>query len=138
MIYKITLTEEQMRVVQVAVEEYFRLRLGQSYSLVEDLIDMESDYMDPNHPEHKKLFERAMVKRDSLEEIMKAMFHIVFGPYGVPKEKTSDMMIAECVWDAIRFYRKQSKWPEPFHIGPEPTPNIEVIEDDTRKSNRKN
>ena len=61
---------------------------------------------------------------------MKAVFRIAFEPTGYLDKKSEDMMIAECIWDAVRFARGCSRWDRPFHIGPEPVPEIEVIENE--------
>lgn len=121
--YRVVLTEDQMRVTQVALEEYFRLRMGQVFDFGRDLASIGVD-LTPTNPDHEKLFERYIQNADWVEETMKGIFRALFGPYGVPKEKTDDMMIAECIWDALRFARGQSRWNEPFQIGPEPTPKI--------------
>lgn len=125
--YTITLTEQQARVTQNALEEYFRLRMGQESDFCMDLAQMETD-LDPENPEHERLFNAYLARRDHMQEVMRAFFKIAFEPYGHLKEKTDDMMIAECVWDSIRFARGQSRWSTPFHIGPEPCPKIERTE----------
>lgn len=122
--YTITLTEKQISIVQRALEEWFRLRLGQTFDFADDLSSLGVDLSQDN-PNHEWLFDMHIANRDWIEEIMKGIFRVLWGAYGAPKEKTEDMMIAECIWDAIRFARGQSRWNEPFHIGPEPVPKIE-------------
>lgn len=129
--YKITLTEEQMRVTQNALEEYFRLRLSQDMDFSNDIA-----FQDYKPPEDEKQMERAfnnrICRRDAIREVMKAVFHIAFqsNGYGVIGEKTPDMIISECLWDSIRFARGLSRWDQPFCIGSEPVPEIEVIDDE--------
>jgi len=74
--------------------------------------------------EHRKEFDAFIHRRDHLRELMYAFFRIAFEPIGCLKEKTEDMMIAECIWDAIRFARGHSRWDRPFVIGSEPVPKI--------------
>ena len=126
--YTLTLTEQQARVVQNALEEYFRLRMGQDDDFCGDLARMETD-LDPENPEHERLFDLYIARRDHMQELMRAFFKIAFEPSGHLKEKSKDMMIAECVWDSIRFARGLSRWSSPFHIGPEPCPKIERREE---------
>ena len=121
--YTIELTEEQMRVTQNALEEYMRLRMGQDMDFSTDMAFLGRD-MSPDNPSHEKIFDSCIARRDHLREIMRAYFHIAFEPTGYLKEKTEDMMIAECLWDAFRFARGLSRWDQPFHIGSEPTPKI--------------
>lgn len=126
--YTLTLTEQQARVVQNALEEYFRLRMSQESDFCNDLARMETD-LDPENPEHERLFNAYLSRRDHMQELMRAFFKIAFEPYGYLRYKTDDMMIAETVWDSIRHARGQSRWSEPFQVGPEPCPKIERREE---------
>lgn len=120
--YTITLTEQQIRVTQNALEEYFRLRMGQQRDFCDDLASI------GRRLTTDKIFESYIGRRDHLEEIMRAFFKIAFEPFGYLKEKTDDMMIAETIWDSMRFARGESRWDEPLQIGPEPCPKIERTE----------
>ena len=122
MIYTITLTEEQMRVTQNALEEYFRLRLGQDMEFSNEMAMLNAG--DMSGDEHREEFDAFIHRRDHLRELMYAFFRIAFEPTGCLEEKTEDMMIAECIWDAIRFARGRSRWDQPFAIGSEPVPKI--------------
>ena len=124
--YKIKLTEEQMRVTKIALEEYFRLRMGQDYDFSMDMAMMNRDLSEDNS-KHTKIFDECIHRRDHLNELMRAYFRIAFEPDGYPKEKTEDMMIAECIWDSIRCCLGQSRWNQPFQIGSEPVPEIEKL-----------
>lgn len=126
--YTLTLTEQQARVVQNALEEYFRLRMGQGEEFCRDLAEMGHD-LRPDHPRHEEIFNAFIHRRNHMQEIMRAVFRIAFEPYVYCGEKTDDMMIAECVWDSLRFERGQSKWSSPLQIGPEPCPKIERREE---------
>lgn len=130
--YKITLTENQMRVTQIALEEWFRLRMGQAGDFCNDLARMETD-LDPKNPEHDRLFDAYISRRDHMREIMGAFFRIAFEPFGYLKEKTEDMLIAETVWDSIRCARGQNQWGMPLQMGSEPCPEIELTESEERK-----
>lgn len=127
--YRIELTEEQMRVTQNALEEWFRLRLGQDMDFSNELAFF--DYKPPeDEVERDRAFSNRICRRDSIREIMRAVFHIAFSsPYGVPEEKTPDTLISECLWDSIRSARGLSRWGRPCCIGSEPVPKIEVIDD---------
>lgn len=116
-----------MRVTQVALEEYFRLRLGQAFDFANDLSYLGVD-MSIENPQHEAIFAKHLNNRDWIENTMKTVFHTIWPPYGSPEAKTEDMMIAECLWDAIRFARGRSRWNQPFQIGSEPVPKIEKEE----------
>lgn len=126
--YTLTLTEQQARVVQNALEEYFRLRMGQEGDFCNDLARMDTD-LDPENPEHERIWYGFFARRDHMQELMRAFFRIAFEPHGYLQKKTDDMMIAECVWDSLRFGRGQSRWSTPLQIGPEPCPKIERREE---------
>ena len=118
--YKIELTAEQMRVAEKALETYMRLLMGQTFEFADELAEI-------NHP-MKDNFDLFIATRDHIEEAMKAMFRIAFGPQCAPRKKTEDGEIAECMWDAIRFARGRSRWPFNFQVGSEPAPKIEKEE----------
>lgn len=128
--YKVELTEEQMRVVQNALEEWFRLRLSQDMEFSSNLAFL--DYKEPEDEAQRELaFQSRLCRRDAIREVMKAVFRIAFqsNGYGVVDEKTPEMLISECLWDSIRYARGLSRWDRPYQIGSEPIPKIEVIDD---------
>ena len=125
--YTIELTENQVRVIQNALEEYFRLRMGQYTEFCTDMAELNAD-LSPDNPNHELIFDRYIQRRDHMQEVMRAFFRIAFEPTGYLKEKTDDMLIAECIWDAIRCVRGLSRWEQPLHTGSEPVPKINVEE----------
>ena len=81
-------------------------------------------------PEHERIFTAYIHARDHVRECMKAVFGIAFeSPYKMPKEKTDDMLIAECIWDAIRLARGLSRWDRVLAVGTEPIPKITKVEE---------
>lgn len=127
--YKIELTEEQMRVTEKCLEEYFRLRLNQPQDFANDMADIAYPKAMIDEPGHEMQFEKMILLRDNIENVMEAIFKMMAHGMNRLTKKTDDMEIAECIWDAIRFARGRSRWGQPFQIGPEPTPNIEEIEE---------
>lgn len=123
--YRIELTDNQMRVLQKCTEMYFRLLLGQTREVADEISSIGVDFSKDN-PDHDAIFSRYIQKRNDVEEIMRVAVSI-----GLPQlyQKTDDMEIAECIWDAIRYVRGQSRLDGPYHIGPEPSPKIEEIKD---------
>lgn len=130
--YRIELTEEQMRVLEDCCNQYMRILMGQETDLARLLTEHmfnKIDFEDDN-PKRNGQFERWITKRDAIKDILQSVMRIAYGiPHGVPNEKSEDCMIAECMWDAIRFARGTIRWDKP-QIGSEPSPKIEVIEDD--------
>ena len=120
--YTVTLTEEQARVIIAALEEYFRLRMGQSGQFADDLASLGRD-LSPENPKHKEIFDGFIQRRDHLNRIMQAVFQIAFEPDGCT-QKTEDMLVAEDIWDAFRVATGRSLWNRAIQSGDEPLPKI--------------
>lgn len=112
----------------VACEEFFRLRMGQDADFADDLATMGHDWSNADDKNRDRLFEKYLTTRDDIREVMKAVFHIAFGVYGQPQEKTDDMRIVMDIWEAIRFARGMSRRGNPFQESPEPFPEVKVVE----------
>ena len=128
--YRIELTEKQMRVVEICLNRWMRWMMGQYNGLANDIAFYNiHKFVDSEN--FSEINREACNKRNHIEEILCAVMRIAFprSGYGVPDEKSEDGMIAECIWDAIRFARGTSRWDRPFQIGDEPVPKIEVIEE---------
>lgn len=127
--YKIELTEKQMQVVEKCTELYMRLMMGQTRDLADELAFYNvAKYQDRDdfHEIHGRICNR----RNDLQEVLAAAMRIAFPtPYHVPEDKTEDGMIAECIWDAVRYARGNSRWSQPFQIGSEPVPKIKEVEE---------
>lgn len=126
--YKLELTEDQMRVIQNCVETMMRIEMGQVDMLVERLAEYNVDFSQDN-PNHEKIFDQYIAKRYAISEVLRAAVRIAFSSYGVPEKKDDDTLIAECIWDSIKFARGLSRWGTVLPIGKEPVPKIEVIDD---------
>lgn len=125
--YELKVTEKQLSIIQTALEEYFRLRMGQEADFVIDFCSMGVDLSQEN-PNHDRIFDRYIDRRDAMREVMRAAFRIGYdGPY--LKEKTPEMLIAEDIWDSIRYARGQSRWDSPLHLGDEPPIKIQEVEE---------
>lgn len=125
----IEMNEAQARIVLQAVEEWFRLRMGQPADLAIDL----ALYNYKPHKDGKantKAFDNAMVRRDAIEEILKSMFRIAFPGYGSPSEIKNEVNVASDIWSVLRYElsNKEDWMPTPFQIGGEPLPKITVME----------
>lgn len=126
----IELTETQARTVLVAVEEWFRLRMGQSRDLSEGLAFLGYVH-DKNNPE---AFNRRIQARDAVDEVIKTAFRIAFGVYGTPGEIPPYVHVASDIWSALRWeLSEKGEWDRtPFQMGPEPLPKITVEVSDER------
>ena len=99
--------------------------MGQDFDFCNDIASLNVD-LSPENPNHERLFDMYIARRDHIQEVMRAFFRIAFEPTGYLKEKTDDMLIAECICDAIRCVRGLSNWGSPLHTGSEPVPKIKV------------
>ena len=126
--YRITLNEVQIGLVQKSLEEYFRLRMGQCADFVDDMASLAFD-LSPENPDHGRIFDKFLLTRDHIAEMMSAVFKVVFGVYGCPPcEKTEDVLVAQDLWDVIRVSRGLSRWGTALHTSNEPLPDIEVLD----------
>lgn len=120
----IEMSETQARLILAAVEEWFRLRLGQHSELENGLA-----FLGYNHKEAKEgEFDRRIIKRDAISEILKAVFRIVFPDYGIPQEKTPEVQIAGDIWSQLRWELSDKEpWAStPFQLGTEPMVKVTV------------
>ena len=121
------LTEPQARITLLALEEWFRMRMGQ-YS---DLANTLALYNYKYDAENKAEFDRRMVRRDAIQEVVKAMLRIAFPVYGTPEKVTPETRIASDIWSALRYeLGPKTEWDRtPFQMGPEPLPKVVVSEE---------
>lgn len=126
MIKKVTieLTEPQARIVLFAVEEWFRLRMGQSSDLANGLAFQGYKFDDKS----RKEFDNRIVRRNAIDEVIKAMFRIACPDYGRPLEIDPDTHIASDIWSQLRWElsTKEEWMSTPIQLGTEPLPKVTV------------
>lgn len=124
----IELTETQARTVLVAVEDYFRIRMGQNTMLANDLAFMNYQH-DKGNP---AAFDRRIQTRDAVGEVLRTALRIAFGTYGTPGEIPDYVHVASDIWSTLRYELSDKRgdgWDRtPFQMGPEPLPKITVEE----------
>lgn len=121
----IEMSETQARIVLAAVEEWFRLRMGQHSELAEGLA-----FYGYKHDEAKPgEFDRRIQRRSAIAEVLKAAMRIAF-PYafGVIYENTPDVNIASDIWSQLRWElsTKEEWMSTPFQMGSEPMVKVTV------------
>lgn len=122
----IEMTETQARIVLTAVEEWFRLRMGQPHDLANSLA-----LLDYDHNEHdREKFDSCMRKRDALQAVIEAMLKIAFPwrGYGMGHEIQPDVHIASDIWSQLRYeLNPKDEWGyKPFQMGKEPMCKVTV------------
>lgn len=113
--YTLEVTEKQIRIMEDALEEYFRLRMGQAFDFCDEMAQIGRDLKLDDIS-----FGSYINRREHLRELMRAFFGIALEPFGVLEEKTEPMMIAEDMWDAIKLATGRSRWDKPLRISEEP------------------
>lgn len=123
----IELTEKQARTVLKAVEEYFRLRMGQCSQTAEGLAFC--GYK-PKGNDHRD-FDRRLARRGAIVEVLKAAVKIAFPDYDKPEAVPPEIHIASDIWGQLRWElsTKEEWMSAPFQMGTEPLPKI-TVEDD--------
>ena len=123
----IEMNEKQARIVLAAVEEWFRLRLGQDRELSDGLAFMGYKH-DKEFPER---FNEAIRKRDSIRAVVQAMFKIAWPAYGAPLEADPEVHIASDIWSQMRWElsEKSDIMSTPFQMGSEPMPKVTVVKE---------
>ena len=135
--YELTVTPKQLAVIQAALEDYFRTRMGQYFDLTCDLAGLFEHGDDIDHTDRCS-------RRDAAQSLMNGAYQICHPPERYRRKgyvgKSPEMMIAEDIWAVIRHERwkdrpdeEKSGWTtdsdEPLHLGPEPPIKVRRIDD---------
>lgn len=121
----IEMSETQARITLAAVEEWFRLRMGQHSELSEGLAFYGFDHNNAKEGE----FDRRIQKRQAISEVLKAAMRIAFpDSWGAVYENTPEVNIASDMWSQLRWeLSNKEEWRgEPFQIGAEPMIKVTV------------
>ena len=139
--YRITLTEKQMRIIQDVCELRVRIDLCQDYELSEILATMNDLDLSIDNPNHKKIFDAYIDRREHLKAVINCMYEIA-NPWSLrtsslrKRDKTS--LECETLWVSIRhkLWENNPNKDEigyvvdsnaPMQMGGEPIPEIEVL-----------
>ena len=135
--YRIEVSEEQLRVIGLAVDEYMRLRMGQFDALAEDLV-----YDEVNRAEVYKDSRQCGIlneRRRNLESMFETAYKLAYPPQGY-RERQHDSW-GTCI-DLVHAIEHQ-QWLDspkenpcttnrsfkPIPLGHEPFPKIERVEE---------
>lgn len=106
--YTITLTEEQLSVVETALEWFVRLQMGQFFDYASEVAKCGYKY-DRNDPNNDTKFDAYISRRNASQERFEAAFRVA---QPAQCNQTEDMMVASDMWRDIRYKRWQDM-PEP-------------------------
>lgn len=124
--YTVTLNERQLRLICTAVEEYGRLRMGQTMDLSDDLAFQNYEYK-KDDPE----YDRRLLRRDATRELLDLAMRAASNGDYMHFQKTENVMVALDMYSVIRNFfwhqlpeDKRESWTvdaDPVYIwGPEP------------------
>ena len=134
--YRLEASKEQMEIIKISLEEFFRVRMGQFGSLSEDLAFMGYSYDDHDKSEFNTRIER----RSSADEVFRAALDVAqpMRKHGVYPEQTIEMRRAQDIWQVIRHrlwkdrHGDKDDWcvdaREPMPMTDEPLPKMERVE----------
>lgn len=100
--YNFTLTEKQMEVIKIALEEFFRIRMGQFSDLANELA-FEGFQYDKENPQNSEKFDQLIQRRNDAEEKFEEALNAARPErrnHAIPK--TDTMLVAEDIWQVIR------------------------------------
>ena len=121
----IEMNETQARLVLEAVEEWFRLRLGQYHQTADGLAFLGFRYSEDKHEE----FDERIMRRNCINHVLRAVMDIAFPYTSVPKTTEPEVNIASDIWSQLRWElsEKDQFWDRtPFQMGTEPMVKVTV------------
>lgn len=126
--FRMELTEKQLNVIGLALEEYFRLASNQWSDLANRL---SMSRIEVNASQTR--FETCVQTRNSIQEIFETAGRIL-RQSGVGPSMGEPELIAQDIWDAIRQKIRELDNPmddsRALCVADEPLPRIELMEDD--------
>lgn len=120
-IYQVTLSESQLRLINKAVEQYFRMRIGQFSDYVDDIVFEGFNYKDHSDEE----FDAVINRRDAASEQFKTAYRALT-EWPKHHRKTADDQRLIDMWETIRHQFWLDK-PEPkseFTVDSRPSLNL--------------
>lgn len=135
--YTLEISEEQAEIIKIALEEYFRLRMNQTWDFADSLC---FEDLKKNHTEEEfnKCIENRDMFRDELEKLLNIVHPLHFRD-GKFREQTIEMRRAQDIWQVIRHrlwkdrHGDKNDWcvdaREPMPMTDDLLPKIERVEE---------
>ena len=131
--YTLEISEKQAEIIKIALEEYFRLRMNQTWDFADSLCfeDLKKNHTDE---EFNKCIEKRDMFRDELEKLLNTVrpLHLQGNKF---REQTIEMRRAQDIWQVIRHrlwkdrHGDKDDWcvdaREPMPMMDEPLPKME-------------
>ena len=136
--YTLELSEEQSEIIKIALEEYFRLRMNQTWDFADSICFEDFDSKNFTSEEFdKRIRDRDMFKEE-LDKLLNKIhpLQLIGGRY---RERTIEMKRAQDIWQVIRHrlwkdrHGDKDDWcvdaREPMCMTGEPLPKMERVEE---------
>lgn len=135
--YTLELSEEQAEIIKIALEEYFRLRMNQTWDFADSLCfeDLRGNH---TKEEFNKYIENRDMFRDELEKLLNVVHPLQLRGNKF-REQTIEMRRAKDIWQVIRHrlwkdrHGDKNDWcvdaREPMPMTDEPLPKMERVEE---------
>ena len=135
--YALELSEDQAEIIKIALEEYFRLRMNQTWDFADSLC---FEDLRENHTkeEFNKYIENRNMFRDELERLLNKVHPLHFRGNKF-REQTIEMRRAQDIWQVIRQrlckdrHGDKDDWcvdaREPMSMTDEQLPKMERVEE---------
>lgn len=134
--YALEISEKQAEIIKIALEEYFRLRMNQTWEFADNICFNGFDYENHTKEDFNERIERRDMFRDEFEKLLNTVHPLQFRG-GKFREQTIEMRRAQDIWQVIRhkLYLDRGGDPngwnvdarEPLNISDEPLPKMERI-----------
>ena len=99
-VYQITVTERQLKLINTALEEFFRIGLNQWWDLADRISKIDCALPSQDDPDRDRIFDRRIQKRDAVRVVLEAAGRILW-PYGLDKQD-EDNLLAQDIWQVFR------------------------------------
>ena len=132
--YTLEISEKQAEIIKIALEEYFRLRMNQTWDFADDICFDGFDCGSHTPEDFDERIERRDMFRDELGKLLNIVHPLQFRG-GKFREQTIEMRRAQDIWQVIRhkLYLDRGGDPndwcvdarEPIKMSDEPLPKME-------------
>ena len=98
--YILKVSDKQAEIIKIALEEYFRLRMNQTWDFADDIC---FEDLSENHAkeEFNQCIENRDIFRDELEKLLNKVHPLQLGNNTVRKQ-TEEMLRAQDIWQVLR------------------------------------
>ena len=135
--YTLEISEEQAEIIKNALEEYFRLRMNQSWDFADDICFEGFDYEKRSKEEFNERIELRNKFKNEFEKLLSLVHPMI--SEGTVREKTPEMLRAMDIWQVIRYKLWTSKHTDaynwcvdsrkPMNMSNEPLPKMDRVKE---------